>query len=80
MNGVCGADGKERAAVIFGAYSYPSRPYSRSCIKGETPAEIAGLARAMMSKAVQVKTKEDVVDIVGTGGDGIGALVAGRQQ
>ncbi|KAG2440531.1 hypothetical protein HYH02_010409 [Chlamydomonas schloesseri] len=42
--------------------------------KGETPAEIAGLAKAMLDKALPVKTKVPVVDIVGTGGDGIGSV------
>jgi len=43
--------------------------------KGETPEEIAGLARAMLDKGLPVKTKSGgVVDIVGTGGDGIGSV------
>ena len=41
-------------------------------IKGETPEEIAGMARVMQSKALQVNLHEDlkVVDTCGTGGDG----------
>lgn len=42
--------------------------------KGETPDEIAGLARAMLERGLSVKTRMDVVDIVGTGGDGIGSV------
>ncbi|KAG1666023.1 hypothetical protein FOA52_010933 [Chlamydomonas sp. UWO 241] len=42
--------------------------------KGETPAEIAGLARAMLASGITIKTDMDVVDIVGTGGDGIGSV------
>ena len=42
--------------------------------KGETPAEIAGLAKAMDAMSVRVKTPYDVLDIVGTGGDGIGSV------
>eukprot|EP00877_Chromochloris_zofingiensis_P008605 jgi/Chrzof1/3999/Cz13g16180.t1 len=42
--------------------------------KGETPAEVAGLAKALLHNAVHVKTPYDVVDIVGTGGDGIGSV------
>lgn len=42
--------------------------------KGETAAEVAGLARAMLSEVQQVSTHNDVVDIVGTGGDGIGSV------
>ena len=42
--------------------------------KGETPDEIAGLARAMLKRGLTVKTRMDVVDIVGTGGDGIGSV------
>jgi anthranilate phosphoribosyltransferase len=39
-------------------------------IKGETVEEIAGFARTMRSKAVQVKSSGAVVDTCGTGGDG----------
>ena len=39
-------------------------------LKGETPDEIAGLARVMRAHAKQVKTSEPTIDIVGTGGDG----------
>lgn len=42
--------------------------------KGETAAEIAGLAKAMDELCVPVKTPYDVLDIVGTGGDGIGSV------
>jgi anthranilate phosphoribosyltransferase len=42
--------------------------------KGETPAEVAGLAKALMSEALQVQHNHRVVDIVGTGGDGIGSV------
>ncbi|GLI68759.1 hypothetical protein VaNZ11_013250, partial [Volvox africanus] len=42
--------------------------------KGETPDEIAGLAQAMLDKALPVHTAQQVVDIVGTGGDGIGSV------
>ncbi|KAJ3684963.1 hypothetical protein LUZ61_014127 [Rhynchospora tenuis] len=38
--------------------------------KGETYQEIVGLARAMFKRCQQVQGFEDVVDIVGTGGDG----------
>lgn len=40
-------------------------------IKGETPEEIAGLARIIQSKAIQVHTSGPLLDIVGTGGDGL---------
>ncbi|KAL0033905.1 hypothetical protein WJX77_010315 [Trebouxia sp. C0004] len=42
--------------------------------KGETPQEMAGLAEAMQLKSVPVHTSCDVLDIVGTGGDGIGSV------
>ena len=42
--------------------------------KGETAEEIAGLANAMRDLCVPVKTPYDVLDIVGTGGDGIGSV------
>ena len=39
-------------------------------MKGETPAEIGGFARAMRDNAVQIRTRhESVVDTCGTGGD-----------
>lgn len=38
--------------------------------KGETADEIYGIAKAMRSSMVKVKTSSDVMDIVGTGGDG----------
>ena len=38
--------------------------------KGETPAEIAGMASAMLAHANRVRLTERAVDIVGTGGDG----------
>jgi len=38
--------------------------------KGETPAEIAGLAEAMLARARRVQLTAPAVDVVGTGGDG----------
>lgn len=40
-------------------------------IKGETADEIAGLAKVMQSKALQVKAGGPLLDVVGTGGDGL---------
>jgi len=37
--------------------------------KGETPAEIGGLAAALLEHAVRVDVPGDAVDVVGTGGD-----------
>jgi len=37
--------------------------------KGETPAELAGLVRAMLERAVPVPVSRRAVDVVGTGGD-----------
>lgn len=42
--------------------------------KGETAGEIAGLAKAMENLCIRVETPYDVLDIVGTGGDGIGSV------
>ena len=39
--------------------------------KGETVEEIAGFVKTMRAKAIPVLTKEPVVDVVGTGGDGM---------
>lgn len=43
-------------------------------MKGETASELAGFARAMREKSVFVDAGADVVDIVGTGGDGAGTF------
>ena len=40
-------------------------------LKGETIDEITGLARTMRAKAVRVTVSEPVIDVVGTGGDGL---------
>ncbi|HEY4695926.1 MAG TPA: anthranilate phosphoribosyltransferase [Candidatus Hydromicrobium sp.] len=41
-------------------------------MKGETAAEISGFSRAMLEKAVKVKSKhKNLVDTCGTGGDGL---------
>jgi anthranilate phosphoribosyltransferase len=40
-------------------------------LKGETVDEIAGMARTMRAKAIRVNVAEPVIDIVGTGGDGL---------
>eukprot|EP01025_Chloroclados_australasicus_P018655 TRINITY_DN198_c0_g1_i7.p1 TRINITY_DN198_c0_g1~~TRINITY_DN198_c0_g1_i7.p1 ORF type:complete len:376 (-),score=60.35 TRINITY_DN198_c0_g1_i7:415-1542(-) len=42
--------------------------------KQETAEEIAGLAKVMRANAVHVPIDGDVVDIAGTGGDGIGSV------
>jgi anthranilate phosphoribosyltransferase len=39
-------------------------------MKGETPAELAGLAQAMLEHAAPIHVPGRVVDLVGTGGDG----------
>src|ERR1700692_3995666 len=43
-------------------------------VKGETAAELAGFARAMRQHMVVVDAGADVIDIVGTGGDGAGTF------
>ncbi|HEY2596360.1 MAG TPA: anthranilate phosphoribosyltransferase [Chloroflexota bacterium] len=43
-------------------------------MKGETPEEIAGLAEVMREAARRVEAGNDVVDVVGTGGDGAGTF------
>lgn len=41
-------------------------------VRGETVEEIAGAVSTMRAKMLPVKTSGDVMDIVGTGGDGLG--------
>src|SRR5437870_8118468 len=43
-------------------------------MKGETPEEIAGLAEVMRDAATPVDAGSNVVDVVGTGGDGAGTF------
>lgn len=43
-------------------------------VRGETVAEIAGAARVMRNKMLKIKAPASAIDIVGTGGDGIGTL------
>lgn len=43
-------------------------------VKGETPAEVVGLARTMLSHARRVTLDRKAVDIVGTGGDQAGTV------
>jgi len=43
-------------------------------VKGETAAELAGFARAMREHMVVVDAGPNVIDIVGTGGDGAGTF------
>ena len=43
-------------------------------MKGETPEEVAGLAEVMREAAIHVEAGDDVVDVVGTGGDGAGTF------
>ena len=57
--------GGEVTPAQFGAFVTALR------LKGETVAEIAGLARTMRAKAIQVKVTRLVVDTCGTGGDGL---------
>src|SRR3984885_6838412 len=38
--------------------------------KGETPGELAGMAQGMLRKAPPISVPGDLVDLVGTGGDG----------
>ncbi|MEQ8604047.1 MAG: anthranilate phosphoribosyltransferase [Marivibrio sp.] len=43
-------------------------------VRGETVAEITGAARTMRAKALHVTAPEGAMDIVGTGGDGVGTF------
>ncbi len=43
-------------------------------MKGETPEEIAGLAEVQREAAMRVHAGDDLVDVVGTGGDGAGTF------
>lgn len=60
-------DGEATSAQI-GAFAMALR------MKGETADEIAGLAEVMREAATRVDAGPDVVDLVGTGGDGSGTF------
>ncbi len=57
--------GGEVTPAQFGAFVTALR------LKGETVDEIAGLAKVMRAKAVRVMVADPVIDVVGTGGDGL---------
>ena len=59
--------GKATAAQI-GGFAVALR------VKGETPAEISGMADGMLSHAQRVRVDAPAVDIVGTGGDKSGSV------
>ncbi|CAG9463466.1 unnamed protein product [Pedinophyceae sp. YPF-701] len=73
---------EETSALLQGILDGPADKFDAQaaallCLlrsKGETAAEIAGLAKAMASKCVPVHGPPGVLDIVGTGGDGIGSV------
>ena len=60
--------GGEATPSQFGAFVTALR------LKGETPDEIAGMARVMREKALRVSAQGSLVDTCGTGGDGSGAF------
>ena len=60
--------GGEATPAQFGAFVTALR------LKGETPDEIAGMARVMREKALRVSVDGVLVDTCGTGGDGSGAF------
>jgi anthranilate phosphoribosyltransferase len=63
-----GLVGREASPALIAAFAVALR------MKGETAEEIAGLAEVMRDLAMHVETTPDVVDIVGTGGDGSGTF------
>ena len=58
----------EATPAQFGAFVTALR------LKGETPDEIAGMARVMREKALQVSVEGPLVDTCGTGGDASGTF------
>ena len=58
----------EATPAQFGAFVTALR------MKGETVEEIAGMARVMREKALQVEASGRIVDTCGTGGDGSGSF------
>ena len=77
----CAADADYLVEAGF-QYCHSCRPSFNSSetlifrlgLQGETAEEVAGLAKAMRARCIHVPTAGDVLDIVGTGGDGIGSV------
>jgi anthranilate phosphoribosyltransferase len=67
---------EETAAVMDSVLTDSASPVAMGAflaalrVKRETPAEVAGLAEAMLAHAVRFEVPGRTVDIVGTGGDG----------
>ncbi|WP_062303630.1 anthranilate phosphoribosyltransferase [Demequina subtropica] len=67
---------EETAAVMDSVLTDSASPVAMGAflaalrVKRETPAEVAGLAQAMLAHAVRFEVPGRTVDIVGTGGDG----------
>ncbi|SEI89929.1 anthranilate phosphoribosyltransferase [Demequina mangrovi] len=67
---------EETAAVMDSVLTDSASPVAMGAflaalrVKRETPAEVAGLAQAMLSHALRFEVPGRTVDIVGTGGDG----------
>lgn len=71
---------EETAAVMDSVLTDAASPVQMAAflmalrVKRETPAEVAGLATAMLSHAIRIDVPGRSVDIVGTGGDGFGTV------
>ncbi len=87
LNGLLAAEdlGEEQAAQVMGALMRGDAESSQVAgllvalrAKGESPTEIAGFVRSMLAAAVPLELEggapDDLVDIVGTGGDGAGTF------
>lgn len=71
---------EETAAVMDSVLADAATPVQMAAflmalrVKRETPAEVAGLAKAMLDHAIRIEVPGRTVDIVGTGGDGFGTV------
>lgn len=71
---------EETAAVMDDVLTDSTSPVAMGAflaalrVKRETPAEVAGLAQAMLDHAVRFEVPGRTVDIVGTGGDGFSTV------
>lgn len=63
------------AMLVLLRAKVPARPvFTVELFQGETADEVAGMVEALQDNGVPVKIPFDVLDIVGTGGDGIGSV------
>jgi anthranilate phosphoribosyltransferase len=71
------AEAEEAFGIIMGGEATPAQIAGLLMamrVRGETVAELTGAVRAMRARMTAIEAPPDAMDIVGTGGDGVGTL------